>query len=170
MLKLLQSCCLTFAALVLSNCSDGALGMRGSPAWYATASKQDIRKYEASGGSRRKATTSYNSRSLDMPVSPSSSRISSSGRTIRNSNGTSCRISSSGRQMRCSDGTSSRISLSGRTIRHSDGSSSRISSSGRSIRHSDGSSSRISSNGRTIRNSDGTRCRISSSGRRMRCN
>jgi len=152
MSKLLQSCCLIFAALVLSNCSDGALGLRGSPAWYATASKADIKKYEANGGSRRLATTSYRSSGISTPTN-TSSRVSSNGRNIYNS-----------------DGSSSRISSNGRNIYNSDGSSSRISSNGRNIYNSDGSSSRISSNGRNIYNSDGTSCRISSSGRNMYCN
>ena len=169
MFKLLQTCCLIFAGVFLANCSDGALGMRGSSAWYMTASEEDIKKFEDNGGSRRPITTSYNSSVMSIPAS-TSSRVSSSGRNIYNSDGSSSRISSNGRNIYNSDGSSSRISSNGRNIYNSDGSSGRISSNGRNIYNTDGSSSRISSNGRNIYNSDGTSCRISSSGRNMYCN
>ena len=151
MIRLIRVGYIAILCMVLANCSGGALGMVGSPAWYMTASKEAIKEYESNGGSRRSASTSYNS-IINTP-SITSSRVSSSGRNIFNS-----------------DGTSSRISSNGRNIYHSDGTSSRISSNGRNIFNSDGTSSRISSNGRNIYNSDGTSCRISSSGRNMFCN
>ena len=115
--------------LSVSGCSDGAIGMRGSPAWYLTAPQEAIAEYEKNGGRR-----SYGSASnYSYGSTNSSSRISASGRTIYNS-----------------DGSSSRISTSGRNIYHSDGSSSRISSSGRNIYNSDGSSCRISASGRNM--------------------
>ena len=99
---------------IISGCSDGALGVRGSPAWYMTASKEAIKEYESNGGSRRSASTSYNS-IINTP-SITSSRVSSSGRNIFNSDGTSSRISTNGRNIYNSDGTSCRISSSGRNI------------------------------------------------------
>ena len=119
---------------LVSGCADGALGRRGSPAWYLTASKSDIERYEKSGGTRSGYTGSYSARSdnyssgaSDQNLSPleSGSKITSTGK-IRNP-----------------DGSLSRLSVSGRRIIHSDGSSSRVTSTGK-IRNPDGGTCRPS--------------------------
>ena len=89
MIRLIRVGYIAILCLVLANCSGGALGMVGSPAWYMTASKEAIKEYESNGGSRRSASTSYNS-VINTP-SITSSRVSSSGRNIFNSDGTSSR-------------------------------------------------------------------------------
>ena len=72
---------------IISGCSDGALGVRGSPAWYMTASKEAIKKYEANGGSRRKASRSGTS-SRSTIYGTSGTSYSSVGNTVFGSDGT----------------------------------------------------------------------------------
>ena len=116
---------------LVSGCADGALGMRGSPAWYATATKSDIERYEKNGGTR----SSFAPLRSFTPATPSntSSRISGTGRNIYNSDGSSSRISANGRNIYNSDSSSSRVSANGRNVYNSDGTSCRISSSGRQM-------------------------------------
>ena len=116
---------------LVSGCADGALGMRGSPAWYATATKSDIERYEKNGGTR----SSFAPLRSFTPATPSntSSRISGTGRNIYNSDGSSSRISANGRNIYNSDGSSSRVSANGRNVYNSDGTSCRVSSSGRQM-------------------------------------
>ena len=119
---------------IVSGCSDGALGVRGSPAWYMTASKEAIKKYEANGGTRRKASRSGTS-SRSTVYGTSGTSYSSVGNTVFGSDGT----------------THQRI---GSTVFSSDGTThQRI---GNTVFSSDGTThQRI---GNTVFSSDGTTC------------
>ena len=72
---------------IVSGCSDGALGVRGSPAWYMTASKEAIKKYEANGGTRKIASRSETSSRSTVFGTPGNS-YSSVGNTVFGSDGT----------------------------------------------------------------------------------
>jgi len=147
---------LVFSTLLILTACGGGIGMKGSPAWYATAPKEAIKEYEEAGGKK-------SNRSVSARRSGSTTVITSGNQTV------SCRTSSSGRNTYCSDGTTYRTSSSGRMIYGSDGTTYRQSSSGRMVYGSDGTTYRRSSNGRTVYGSDGSICRTSSSGRYTNC-
>ena len=120
--SLKRGCLLGVISMIslLSGCADGALGMRGSPAWYLTASQADIDKYEKNGGSRsssirqRKPVSKPSSSSIIGNRGSSYQRI---GNTVFGSDGTTHQ--QIGNTVFSSDGTThQRI---GNTVFSSDG-------------------------------------------------
>jgi hypothetical protein len=125
---------------LISGCADGALGMRGSPAWYMTASQAAIKEFEKNGGSRRSG-----SRTAKSVSKRSSSAI------IGNSGSSYQRI---GNSVFSSDGTTHQ--QIGNTVFSSDGTTHQ--QIGNTVFSSDGTTHQQIGN--TVFSSDGTTCQM----------
>jgi len=143
-------------AVGLSGCSDGALGFRGSPAWYMTASKEAIQQYEASGKSRSSSLGSYSygssPNSTKTVIGSQNTSYQTIGNTVYGSDGSTHQAI--GNTVYSSDGTTHQ--KIGSTVYSSDGTTHQT--IGNTVYSSDGTTHQKIGN--TVYSSDGTTCQM----------